>query len=157
MPVGPSGVVFVRKSHRFIRISSPTATQRSDLVLFQAETTPGEPRFRLATRRRATSGRWRSPQNGEWLLSAWLSTWNQWLFLRLTSAKVESVSNIVEQPGAVGERTAREVIPLSLSWPVPHLLSGLRSGPDARSRERTLAHAIVRVMLAGWPTTSSTS
>ena len=45
MPVGPSGVVFVRKSHRFILIRYSTATQRSDLVLFQAETTPGEPRF----------------------------------------------------------------------------------------------------------------
>ncbi|HEY3050870.1 MAG TPA: hypothetical protein VGJ40_04030, partial [Gaiellaceae bacterium] len=45
LPVGPSGVVFVRKSHRLILIRYSPATSRSDLVLYQAESDPGEARF----------------------------------------------------------------------------------------------------------------
>ena len=40
LPVGPSGVAFVRKSHRFVLIRYSPATGRSDLVLLQAEADP---------------------------------------------------------------------------------------------------------------------
>ena len=46
-------------------------------------------------------------QNGKWLLVGWVNA-NQWLFLRLTSAKVESVSNIVEQFGGSQQGAARD-------------------------------------------------
>ena len=107
MPAGPSGVVFVRKSHRFILSRYSPATQRSDLVLFQAETTPGEPRFLYSAP--GDFGTLAISQNGQWLLVGWVNA-NQWLFLRLTSAKVEAVSNISEQFGGS---------PTSVSWCCP--------------------------------------
>jgi hypothetical protein len=116
MPVGPSGVVFVRKSHRFILIRYSTATQRSDLVLFQAETTPGEPRFLYSAL--GDFGTLAISQNGEWLLVGWINA-NQWLFLRLTSAKVESVSNIVEQFGGSSSAPLERTFPKSVSWCCP--------------------------------------
>jgi hypothetical protein len=116
MPVGPSGVVFVRKSHRFILIRYSTATQRSDLVLLQAETTPGEPRFLYSAL--GDFGTLAISQNGEWLLVGWINA-NQWLFLRLTSAKVESVSNIVEQFGGSSSARLEKAFPSSVSWCCP--------------------------------------
>jgi len=116
MPVGPSGVVFVRKSHRFILIRYSPATQRSDLVLFQAETTPGEPRFLYSAP--GDFGTLAISQNGQWLLVGWINA-NQWLFLRLTSAKVESVSNIVEQFGGSPSAPLEKAFPSSVSWCCP--------------------------------------
>ena len=116
MPVGPSGVVFVRKSHRFILIRYSPATQRSDLVLFQAETTPGEARFLYSAP--GDFGTLAISQNGEWLLVGWVNA-NQWLFLRLTSAKVESVSNIVEQFGGSSRAPLERSFPKSVSWCCP--------------------------------------
>ena len=45
LPIGPSGVAFVRKSHRFVMIRFSPATGRSELVLLQAEEDRGEERF----------------------------------------------------------------------------------------------------------------
>jgi hypothetical protein len=116
MPVGPSGVVFVRKSHRFILSRYSPATQRSDLVLFQAETTPGEPRFLYSAP--GDFGTLAISQNGQWLLVGWINA-NQWLFLRLTSAKVESVSNLVEQFGGSSSAPLEKSFPSSVSWCCP--------------------------------------
>ncbi|HKB20924.1 MAG TPA: hypothetical protein VKC65_07905 [Gaiellaceae bacterium] len=116
MPTGPSGVVFVRKSHRFILIRYSPATQRSDLVLFQAETTPGEPRFLYSAP--GDFGTLAISQNGEWLLVGWINA-NQWLFLRLTSAKVMAVSNISEQFGAPPNAASEKAFPSSVSWCCP--------------------------------------
>jgi hypothetical protein len=109
-------VVFVRKSHRFILIRYSPATQRSDLVLFQAETTPGEPRFLYSAP--GDFGTLAISQNGQWLLVGWINA-NQWLFLRLTSAKVESVSNIVEQFGGSPSAPLEKAFPSSVSWCCP--------------------------------------
>jgi hypothetical protein len=116
MPTGPSGVVFVRKSHRFILIRYSPATQRSDLVLFQAETTPGEPRFLYSAP--GDFGTLAISENGDWLLVGWINA-NQWFFLRLTSAKVESVSNIVEQFGGSPNAPLERAFPSSVSWCCP--------------------------------------
>jgi hypothetical protein len=116
MPVGPSGAVFVRRSHRFILIRYSPATQRSDLVLFQAETTPGEPRFLYSAP--GDFGTLAISQSGNWLLVGWINA-NQWLFLRLTSSKVESVSNIVEQFGGSPSAPLDKAFPSSVSWCCP--------------------------------------
>jgi hypothetical protein len=116
MPTGPSGVVFVRKSHRFILIRYSPATQRSDLVLFQAETSPGEPRFLYSAP--GDFGTLAISQNGDWLLVGWINA-NQWLFLRLTSAKVVSVSNIVQQFGGSPNAPLETAFPKSVSWCCP--------------------------------------
>ena len=110
-------MVFVRKSHRFIVIRYSPATQRTDLVLFQAETSPGEPRFLYSAP--GDFGTLAISQNGDWLLVGWINA-NQWLFLRLTSsAKVESVSNIVEQFGGSSEAPLDTAFPKSVSWCCP--------------------------------------
>jgi len=116
MPNGPSGAVFVRKSHRFILIRYSPATQRSDLVLFQAENTPGEPRFLYSAP--GDFGSLAVSQNGDWLLVGWVNA-DQWLFLRLTSAKVVSVSNISEQFGASPNASPDKAFPKSVSWCCP--------------------------------------
>ena len=116
MPVGPSGAVFVRKSHRFILIRYSPATQRSDLVLFQAEDTPGEPRVLYSAP--GDFGTLAISQNGQWLLVGWVNA-DQWLFLRLTSAKVVSVSNIVEQFGGSPDAPVERAFPKSVSWCCP--------------------------------------
>ena len=125
----PSGVVFVRKSHRFILIRYSPATQRSDLVLFQAETSPGEARFLYSAP--GDFGTLAISQNGEWLLVGWVNA-NQWLFLRLTSAKVESVSNIVEQFGGSPRAPLEKAFPSSVSGVVPR-----RPDPLRRRRGRS--------------------
>jgi hypothetical protein len=116
MPVGPSGVVFVRKSHRFILIRYSPATQRSDLVIFQAENTPGEPRFLYSAP--GDFGTLAMSPNGEWLLVGWINA-DQWLFLRLTSAKVVAVSNIGEQFGGSPTAPPDKTFPKSVSWCCP--------------------------------------
>jgi hypothetical protein len=116
MPTGPSGVVFVRESHRFILIRYSPATQRSDLVLFQAEKTPGEPRFLYSAP--GDFGTLAISQDGQWLLVGWVNA-NQWLFLRLTSAKVVSVSNIVQQFGGSSSAPLERSFPKSVSWCCP--------------------------------------
>lgn len=117
LPVGPSGVAFVRGSHRFVMIRFSPATGRSDLVLLQAETDPGEARFLYSAP--GDFGSLAISPNGKWLLVGWVNA-DQWLFLRLTAAKVRAVSNIVEQFGAAtpsGPLT--KTFPKSVSWCCP--------------------------------------
>jgi hypothetical protein len=116
LPVGPSGVVFVRKSHRFVLIRYSPATSRSDLVLYQAEADPGEARFLYSAP--GDFGTLAISPNGNWLLVGWVNA-NQWLFLRLTSAKVESVSNIVQQFGGSSSAPLTSSFPKSVSWCCP--------------------------------------
>jgi hypothetical protein len=116
LPVGPSGVVFVRKSHRFVLVRYSAATSRSDLVLYQAETDPGEARFLYSAP--GDFGTLAISPNGEWLLVGWINA-NQWLFLRLTASKVESVSNIVQQFGGSTKAELTSSFPKSVSWCCP--------------------------------------
>lgn len=117
LPVGPSGVAFVRKSHRFVMIRFSPATGRSDLVLLQAETDPGEARFLYSAP--GDFGTLAVSPNGNWLLVGWVNA-NQWLFLRLTAAKVQAVSNIVEQFGAATPAgPLAKAFPKSVSWCCP--------------------------------------
>ena len=117
LPIGPSGVVFVRKSHRFVLIRYSPQTGRSDLILLSAETNPGEARFLYSAP--GDFGTLAMSPNGNWLLVGWVNA-DQWLFLRLTSAKVVAVSNIAEQFGAptrVGPLSS--AFPSSVSWCCP--------------------------------------
>ena len=116
LPVGPSGVVFVRKSHRFVLIRYSPATSRSDLVFYQAESDPGEARFLYSAP--GNFGSLAISPNGKWLLVGWVNA-NQWLFLRLTAAKVQSVSNIVEQFGGSSGAPLANAFPKSVSWCCP--------------------------------------
>jgi hypothetical protein len=116
LPVGPSGVVFARKSHRFVLIRYSPATSRSDLVLYQAEADPGEARFLYSAP--GDFGTLAMSPNGNWLLVGWVNA-NQWLFLRLSAAKVESVSNIVEQFGGSSSAPLTSSFPQSVSWCCP--------------------------------------
>lgn len=107
LPIGPSGIAFVRKKHRFVMIRFSPATGRSDLVLLQAEADPGEARFLYSA-----PGDFRSlaiSPNGNWLLVGWVNA-DQWLFLRLSAAKVQAVSNIGQQFGS---------FPAGVSWCCP--------------------------------------
>ena len=96
LPVGPSGVAFVRKSHRFVMVRYSPATGRSDLILLYAETDPGEERFLYSAP--GDFGSLAMSPNGNWLLVGWVNA-DQWLFLRLTAARVQAVSNISRQFG----------------------------------------------------------
>lgn len=117
LPVGPSGVAFVRKSHRFVMIRFSPATGRSDLVLLQAEADPGEARFLYSAP--GDFGTLAVSPNGNWLLVGWVNA-DQWLFLRLTAAKVQAVSNIVEQFGGAGPaEPLSTAFPKSVSWCCP--------------------------------------
>jgi dipeptidyl aminopeptidase/acylaminoacyl peptidase len=109
LPIGPSGVAFVRKSHRFVMIRYSAATGRSDLVLLQAESEPDEARFLYSAP--GDFGTLAVSPNGRWLLVGWINA-DQWLFVRLTAARVQAVSNIVEQFGPT-----RRVGPLSSAFP----------------------------------------
>jgi hypothetical protein len=115
-PIGPSGLVFVRESHRFVLIRYSPATSRSDLVLYQAETDPGEARFLYSAP--GDFGTLAISPDGNWLLVGWINA-NQWLFLRLSAAKVESVSNIVEQFGGSSKAPLTSSFPKSVSWCCP--------------------------------------
>ena len=117
LPIGPAGVVFVRKSHRFVMIRYSTGTGRSDLVLYQAERNPGEARFLYSAP--GDFGTLAVSPNGQWLLVGWVNA-DQWLFLRLSAVKVQAVSDIVEQFGATqraGPLSA--AFPSSVSWCCP--------------------------------------
>jgi hypothetical protein len=117
LPIGPSGVVFVRATHRFVMVRYSPATGRSDLVLFQAETDPGEARFLYSAP--GDFGALAISPNGNWLLVGWINA-DQWLFLRLTAAKVQAVSNISEQFGSETEgKPISKTFPTSVSWCCP--------------------------------------
>ena len=117
LPVGPSGVVFVRKSHRFVMVRYSPATGRSDLVLLQAETDPGEARFLYSAP--GEFGSLAISPNGNWLLVGWVNA-DQWLFLRLTAARVQAVSNISQQFGvSTAGKPISKAFPESVSWCCP--------------------------------------
>lgn len=117
LPVGPSGVAFVRRSHRFVMIRFSPATGRSDLVLLQAEADRGEPRFLYSAP--GDFGTLAMSPNGNWLLVGWVNA-DQWLFLRLHGSKVKAVSNIVEQFRAETPRgSLARTFPKSVSWCCP--------------------------------------
>jgi hypothetical protein len=117
LPVGPSGVAFVRKSHQFVMIRFSPATGRSDLVLLQAEADRGEPRFLYSAP--GDFGTLAMSPNGNWLLVGWVNA-DQWLFLRLHASKVKAVSNIVELFGTETPRgPLARTFPKSVSWCCP--------------------------------------
>ena len=117
LPVGPSGVVFVRESHRFVMVRYSPATGRSDLVLLQAETDPGEQRFLYSAP--GEFGSLAISPNGTWLLAGWVNA-DQWLFLRLTAARVQAVSNISQQFGVqTAGKPIAKAFPTSVSWCCP--------------------------------------
>ena len=117
LPVGPSGVVFVRDSHRFVMVQYSPATGRSDLVLLQAEVDPGEARFLYSAP--GEFGSLAISPNGNWLLVGWVNA-DQWLFLRLTAARVVAVSNISQQFGVPTEgKPISKAFPTSVSWCCP--------------------------------------
>ena len=117
LAVGPSGVVFVRKSHRFVMVRYSPATGRSDLELLQAETDPGEARFLYSAP--GDFGSLAMSPNGNWLLVGWMNA-DQWLFLRLTAARVQAVSNISQQFGVETEgKPIARAFPTSVSWCCP--------------------------------------
>jgi hypothetical protein len=117
LPVGPSGVAFIRGSHRFVMVRYVPATGLSNLVLLQAETDPGEARVLYSSP--GDFGTLAVSPNGKWLLVGWVNA-DQWLFLRLSAAKVQAVSNIVEQFGGAGLGVPlSKAFPESVSWCCP--------------------------------------
>jgi dipeptidyl aminopeptidase/acylaminoacyl peptidase len=117
IPLGPAGVAFVRKSHRFVLIRWQPATGRSELVLMEAEAGRGEERSLFSA-----AGEFRgltvSP-NGRWLVVGWVGA-DQWLFLRLDVLRVRAVSNIAEQfGGPLGSKALVQHFPASVSWCCP--------------------------------------
>ncbi len=117
LPVGPSGAAFVRKSHRFVMVRFSPATGLSNLVLLQAETDPGEARVLYSAP--GDFGTLAVSPNGNWLLVGWVNA-DQWLFIRLSAAKVLAVSNIVEQFGATTPAGPLvKEFPKSVSWCCP--------------------------------------
>jgi hypothetical protein len=117
LPVGPSGVAFVRESHRFVMIRYSPATGQSDLVLLQAEVDPGEPRYLYSAP--GDFGSLAMSPNGNWLLVGWVNA-DQWLFLRLTAARVQAVSNISRQFGvSTAGKPIAQAFPTSMSWCCP--------------------------------------
>ena len=117
LPLGPSGVAFARKSHRFVLIRWQPATGRSELVLMEAEAQRGEERSLFSAA--GEFGPLAVSPNGRWLLVGWVGA-DQWLFLRLDVLRVRAVSNIAEQFG--GPRRDRPLsahFPSSVSWCCP--------------------------------------
>lgn len=117
LPLGPVGVAFLRKSHRFVLLRWQPATGRSELVLMEAEASRGEERSLFSA-----AGEFRglavSP-DGRWLLVGWVGA-DQWLFLRLDVLRVSAVSNIAAQfGGPLGARSLLEHFPASVSWCCP--------------------------------------
>jgi hypothetical protein len=117
LPVGPSGVAFVRDSHRFVMIRYSPATGQSDLVLLSAEVDPGEARYLYSAP--GDFGSLAMSPNGNWLLVGWVNA-DQWLFLRLTAARVQAVSNISQQFGvSTAGKPIAKAFPTSMSWCCP--------------------------------------
>jgi hypothetical protein len=117
LPVGPSGVVFVRDSHRFVMVQYSPATGLSNLVLLQAEADPGEPRVLYSSP--GDFGSLAMSPNGNWLLVGWVNA-DQWLFLRLTASRVQAVSNISQQFGvSTAGKPIAKAFPTSVSWCCP--------------------------------------
>jgi dipeptidyl aminopeptidase/acylaminoacyl peptidase len=117
LPLGPSGVAFVRKSHRFVLIRWQPATGRSELVLMEAEAQRGEERSLFSAA--GEFGNLAISPNGRWLVVGWVGA-DQWLFLRLDVLRVQSVSGIAEQfGGPQGDRALSAHFPASVSWCCP--------------------------------------
>jgi hypothetical protein len=117
LPVGPSGVAFVRKDHVFVMVRYSPATGRSDLILLSADADPGEARFLYSAP--GDFGSLAVSPNGNWLLVGWVDA-DQWLFLRLTGAKVQAVSNISQQFGVeTAGKPIAKAFPTSVSWCCP--------------------------------------
>jgi hypothetical protein len=117
LPVGPSGVAFVRKAHRFVMVRYSPATGLSNLILLQAEADPGEARALYSSP--GDFGSLAMSPNGNWLLVGWVNA-DQWLFLRLTPAKVQAVSNISQQFGVeTAGKPIAKAFPTSVSWCCP--------------------------------------
>lgn len=117
LPLGPSGVAFVRGTHRFVLIRYQPATGRSELVLMEAEEERGEERSLFSAA--GDFGTLAMSPDGRWLLLGWVDA-DQWLFLRLDRLRVRAVSDIAEQfGGAIGERLLAEHFPTSVSWCCP--------------------------------------
>ena len=117
LPIGPSGVAFVRKSHRFVMIRFSPATGQSELVLLQAEEDRGEERFLYSAP--GDFGTLAMSPNGNWLLVGWVNA-DQWLFLRLNAAKAKAVSNITAQFSARPPKgPLSRTFPKSVSWCCP--------------------------------------
>ena len=70
LPLGPSGVAFLRKSHRFVLIRWQPATGRSELVLMDAEAERGEERSLFSAA--GEFGPLAVSPNGRWLLVGWV-------------------------------------------------------------------------------------
>ena len=93
------------------------ATGRSDLVLLQAETNPGEPRFLYSAP--GDFGTLAMSPNGKWLLVGWVNA-DQWLFLRLNARQGEGglehrrAVRRLRRPGAAREERSRKACQLVL-------------------------------------------
>lgn len=117
LPLGPSGVAFVRKSHRFLLIRWVPATGRSELVLLQAEAERGEERSLFSAA--GEFGSLAVSEDGRWVLVGWTNA-DQWLFLRLDRLRVRAVSRISEKFGSrQGSGPLSSVFPSNVSWCCP--------------------------------------
>jgi hypothetical protein len=117
LPLGPSGIAFARKSHRFFLLRWLPARGQSEVVLMQAEAQRGEERALYSAA--GEFGDLAVSPDGRWLLVGWPNA-DQWLFLRLDRLRVRAVSGVTEKFGA-SERTGplASVFPSSLSWCCP--------------------------------------
>jgi dipeptidyl aminopeptidase/acylaminoacyl peptidase len=117
LPIGPSGVAFVRKSHRFLLIRWVPATGRSELVLLQAEAARGEERSLFSAA--GQFGSLAVSPDGRWALAGWVNA-DQWLFLRLDRLRVRAISGISEKFGSrQGSGPLASVFPSDVSWCCP--------------------------------------
>lgn len=117
LPIGPSGVAFVRGGHRFLLIRWVPATGRSELVLLQAEAQRGEERSLFSAA--GEFGSLAVSQNGRWVLVGWTNA-DQWLFLRIDRLRVRAVSGISEKFGSrQGSGPLSSVFPSDVSWCCP--------------------------------------
>jgi hypothetical protein len=117
LPIGPSGVAFVRRSHRFLLIRWVPATGRSELVLLQAEAARGEERSLFSAA--GEFGSLAVSPDGRWALAGWVNA-DQWLFLRLDRLRVRAISGISEKFGSrQGSRPLSSVFPSDVSWCCP--------------------------------------
>jgi hypothetical protein len=117
LPVGPSGVAFARKSHRFFLIRWVPAKGQSEVVLLQAEPQRGEERA-LYSAAGEFGGLAVSP-NGRWLLVGWVNA-DQWLFLRLDRLRVQAVAGVTQKFGGVQRSGAlSSVFPSKVNWCCP--------------------------------------